>query len=160
MICYQEADRIADCLRSLSFCDEVVVVDSGSQDGTREIAQQLGARVILNAPFPGHKEQKQFAIEQARNDWVFCLDADERATPALQSAIVALFGQGLSGAGYEMPRHNHYLGASSGAACFGQIASCVCSIGGVRDGAAPIRTITWRCRTVARSCGWRRRSNT
>lgn len=110
VICYQEADRIADCLRSLSFCDEVVVVDSGSTDGTRDLAQQLGARVVVNAPFPGHKEQKQFAVESAAHDWVFCLDADERATPELQAAIVALMRQGLSGAGYEMPRQNHYLG--------------------------------------------------
>lgn len=111
MIAYQEADRIADCVRSLSFCDEVVVVDSGSKDGTRELAEQLGARVLVNAPFPGHKEQKQWCVEQARHAWVFCLDADERATPELQAAIADLAQRGaLTGAGYEMPRKNHYLG--------------------------------------------------
>lgn len=112
VICYQEADRIADCVRSLAFCDEVVCVDSGSSDATRAIAEGLGARVVVNAPFPGHKEQKQFAIEQARHDWVFCLDADERATPALAERVRALATAGqLAGAGYEMPRQNHYLGA-------------------------------------------------
>ena len=110
VICYQEADRIADCVRSLSFCDEVVVVDSGSTDGTPRIAAELGARVIANAPFPGHREQKQFAVEQAAHRWVLCLDADERITPPLQQRIEALAAQGLAGAAYEMPRHNHYLG--------------------------------------------------
>jgi glycosyltransferase involved in cell wall biosynthesis len=112
VICYQEADRIADCVRSLSFCDEVVVVDSGSTDGTQRIASELGARVIENRPFPGHREQKQFAVEQARFDHVFCLDADERCTPALQQRVRQLQQQGLAAA-YEMPRHNHYLGRIS-----------------------------------------------
>ncbi|MSR39880.1 MAG: glycosyltransferase family 2 protein [Planctomycetes bacterium] len=110
VIAYQEEDRIGDCVRSLAFCDEVVVIDSGSKDRTREIAAELGARVIDNAPFPGHREQKQFAIEQAKYDYVFCLDADERATPALQKQIVALAARTLDAAAYEMPRQNHYLG--------------------------------------------------
>lgn len=110
VICHQEEDRIGDCVRSLVCCDEVVVVDSGSTDRTREIAAGLGARVLLHAPFPGHVEQKQYAIAAARHDWVFCLDADERATPALQQRIRDLAAAGLQGAAYEMPRRNHYLG--------------------------------------------------
>lgn len=110
VICHQEQDRIADCVRSLSFCDEVVVVDSGSTDATVQVAAALGARVVTNAPFPGHRQQKQFAVEAARHDWVFCLDADERATPALQQRVRALAAAGLSGAAYEMPRRNWYLG--------------------------------------------------
>ena len=112
VITFQEADRIADCVRSLAFCDEVVVVDSGSTDGTRDIAAGLGARVITNAPFPGHREQKQFAVDQARFDHVFCLDADERVTPELQQRVQQLRRSGLAPA-YEMPRHNHYLGRIS-----------------------------------------------
>jgi glycosyltransferase involved in cell wall biosynthesis len=110
VICCQEADRIADCLRSLSFCDEIIVVDSGSTDATRAIAEGLGARVVVNAPFPGFKAQRQFAIDQAAHDWVLCLDADERATPALQARLQSLRAQGLQGVAYEMPRLNHYLG--------------------------------------------------
>lgn len=110
VISFQEADRIADCVRSLAFCDEVLVVDSGSSDGTREIAAGLGATVLVNAPFPGHKEQKQFAVDRARNDQVLCLDADERVTPELAARIGELAASGFPAAGYEMPRRNHYLG--------------------------------------------------
>ena len=113
VISFQEADRIADCIRSLSFCDEVIVVDSGSTDGTRQIAAELGARVLINQPFPGHREQKQFAVEQAAHAFVFCLDADERCTEALQQRVRAMQQQGLAAAAYEMPRLNHYLGRIS-----------------------------------------------
>ena len=112
VICYQEADRIADCVRSLAFCDEVVVVDSGSTDGTQRLAAELGARVLEHKPFPGHREQKQYAVEQCRNDHVFCLDADERCTESLQQRVRSLAQQGL-GPAYEMPRQNHYLGRIS-----------------------------------------------
>lgn len=110
VITWQEADRIADCVRSLAFCDEVVVVDSGSSDGTPDLAAGLGARVVVNRPFPGHREQKQFAVAQARNDWVFCLDADERCTPALQARVRELAAAGFAAGAYDMPRQNHYLG--------------------------------------------------
>lgn len=110
VMAFQEADRIADCVRSLQFCDEVLVVDSGSTDATRELAASLGARVVVHAPFPGMREQRQYCIDHARHDWVLLLDADERITAALQARIRALAGQGLTGAAYEMPRRNHYLG--------------------------------------------------
>ena len=82
IITFNEADRIGDCIASLAFCDEVVVVDSHSTDATAAIAQQLGARV-LQRPFDGFRSQKQFAVEQATHDWVLCLDADERVSDAL-----------------------------------------------------------------------------
>ncbi len=110
VIAHQEEDRIADCVRSLAFCSEVVVVDSGSGDRTREVAVASGARVSINAPFPGHREQKQHAVDLAANDWVLCLDADERVTPELRARLEDLRRGGLRGAAYEMPRRNHYLG--------------------------------------------------
>src|SRR5690606_6623304 len=111
VIAFQEEEHIAACVRSLlSCCDEVVVVDSGSTDRTREIAAEQGARVIVHAPFPGHREQKQYAVECAAHDWVLSLDADERVTPELAERIRALKHEGLVPPGYEMPRRNHYLG--------------------------------------------------
>jgi glycosyltransferase involved in cell wall biosynthesis len=110
VIAWQEADRIDDCVRSLTWCDEVVVVDSGSTDGTPERAAALGARVLHNAPFPGHREQKQWAVERAVHDWVLCVDADERVTDELRARLQELRAAGLRGAGYAMPRRNHYLG--------------------------------------------------
>jgi glycosyltransferase involved in cell wall biosynthesis len=110
VIAFQEEDRIGDCVRSLQFCDEVLVVDSGSTDCTPAIAAELGAKVLVHAPFPGHRQQKQWAVEQARHDWVLCLDADERVTPVLRERLVGLAQAGLEGHAYEMPRRNHYLG--------------------------------------------------
>lgn len=110
VIAFQEEDRVVDCVRSLAFCDEVLVVDSGSRDRTRELAAAAGARVLRNEPFPGHREQKQWAVEHALHDWVLCLDADERIGDALRERITSLRAAGLQGAAYEMPRRNHYLG--------------------------------------------------
>ena len=110
IITLNEADRIEACLRSLSFCDEIVVVDSHSNDGTRELAASLGARVI-ERDWPGYRSQKQFAVDAAGNDWVLCLDADERVTGSLRAEIVALRAAGFPGAaGWSVPRITDYFG--------------------------------------------------
>ena len=110
IITYNEADRIEDCLRSVSFCDELVVVDSHSTDSTRDIASSLGARVI-ERDWPGYRTQKQFAVDTASSDWVLCLDADERVTPDLRSEIEALRAGGFAGcAGWSVPRITDYFG--------------------------------------------------
>ncbi|MGH8152064.1 MAG: glycosyltransferase family 2 protein [Rhodanobacteraceae bacterium] len=111
VITLNEADRIGACLQSLGFCDELVVVDSGSTDGTRGLAAAAGARVIEHA-FEGFRSQKDFAVAQARHDWVLCLDADERVTPALRAAIEAARQEGLrQAAGYRFARCTEYFGA-------------------------------------------------
>ncbi|MEO0481645.1 MAG: glycosyltransferase family 2 protein [Planctomycetota bacterium] len=110
VISFQESDRIAECVHSLDFCDEIVVVDSGSTDGTAELAAEAGARVFRQVPFLGHREQKQRAVDLATHDWVMCLDADERITPALRARLIQLKQEGFQGSGYNMPRENHYLG--------------------------------------------------
>jgi glycosyltransferase involved in cell wall biosynthesis len=110
VIAFNEADRIGDCLASLAFCDEIVVVDSGSTDATRAIAEQAGARVLVR-PFDGFRSQKQFAVEQASHDWILSLDADERVDPALRAAIQAAQARGFAGvAGYRFARMSEYYG--------------------------------------------------
>jgi glycosyltransferase involved in cell wall biosynthesis len=111
IITLDEADRIEACIESLAFCDEIVVVDSGSNDATRELAAARGARVLTNA-FVGYRAQKDFAVRAARNDWVLCLDADERITPPLRAAIEHARGHGFaSAAGYRFARSTQYFGA-------------------------------------------------
>ncbi|MEL1263094.1 glycosyltransferase family 2 protein [Pseudoxanthomonas putridarboris] len=110
IIAFNEADRIGDCLASLAFCDEIVVVDSFSGDRTVEIAQAAGARV-LQRPFEGYRSQKQYAVEQARHDWVLCLDADERVGDELRASILRVRDEGFpSAAGYRFARLSDYFG--------------------------------------------------
>jgi glycosyltransferase involved in cell wall biosynthesis len=110
IITFNEADRIEACLRSVSFCDEIIVVDSHSSDATRARAAALGARVI-ERDWPGYRSQKQFAVDAARHDMVLCLDADERVSAALRAEIVALKAQGFAGAaGWSIPRITDYFG--------------------------------------------------
>jgi len=94
----------------LAFCDDIVVVDSYSNDATVAIAQAAGARV-LQRPFDGFRSQKHYAVEQAAHDWVLCLDADERVSPELQAAIEAARTRGFEGAaGYRFARLSDYFG--------------------------------------------------
>jgi glycosyltransferase involved in cell wall biosynthesis len=110
IITYNEADRIEACLRSLSFCDEIIVVDAHSTDATRARAAALGARVI-ERDWPGYRSQKQFAVDAAQHDWVLCLDADERLSAALQTEILARRAGGFASvAGYSVPRITDYFG--------------------------------------------------
>lgn len=110
IITYNEADRIEACVRSVSFCDEVIVVDSHSTDQTRELAAALGARVI-ERDWSGYRSQKQFAVNLARSHWVLCLDADERVSEPLRREIEALQATGFAGyAGWSLPRITDYFG--------------------------------------------------
>ena len=110
LIAQDEEKTIGDALASVAFCDEIVLVDSGSTDGTREIAQAAGARVIVNAPWPGFVAQRAFATRAARHDWVLALDADERVSGALREEIEAHRRRGFDAAGYRIPRVAWYLG--------------------------------------------------
>jgi len=110
IITRDEEDRLPDCLASLRWCDEIVVVDSHSEDRTREIAKSAGARVV-ERDWPGHVAQKEFAVRVASHDWVFCIDADERVSPELAAEIEARRAAGFGGAaGYSVPRLSSYLG--------------------------------------------------
>jgi glycosyltransferase involved in cell wall biosynthesis len=110
IITYNEADRIEACLRSVSFCEEILVVDSHSTDSTRQLAVSLGARVI-ERDWPGYRSQKQFAVDNASGDWVLCLDADERVSSGLRTEVEAVRESGFQGhAGWSVPRITDYFG--------------------------------------------------
>ena len=103
------APIIARCLRSLSFANDIVVVDAESVDDTASIARALGARVI-ERPWPGFGEQRRFALDQARNDWVLVIDSDEEVTAELALEIASVVSGGTSAAGYRVRRRNQFLG--------------------------------------------------
>ncbi len=108
VIALNAAERIGPCLASAGFADELLVVDSGSTDETVEVARRHGARVEQRE-WPGFGRQKQHAVSIARNDWVLCLDADERVTPRLERSI----REALAGRRYRawrMARRNRFLG--------------------------------------------------
>lgn len=110
IITYNEEKNIARCLQSVQpIADDIVVVDSGSQDNTRNIAERFGARIIVQ-PFLGYIEQKNFALDQARHEFVLSLDADEALSPQLLDSIVQLKKNGFTHMAYRMNRCSNYCG--------------------------------------------------
>jgi len=110
IITKNEAANLPGCLESVAFAKQVVVVDSGSDDGTLEIAREFGCEVF-SVPWKGFGAQKQAAIDRCREPWVLVLDADERIPPETQAAIRAVISGGEGAApGYSFPRKNFFQG--------------------------------------------------
>jgi len=109
VITRNEEANIADCLASLAFARERIVVDSGSTDATVAIAQSCGARVVAMHDWQGFGVQKNRALDLASEDWVISIDADERVTPALRDEILAALASPAADA-YSMPRLSSYCG--------------------------------------------------
>lgn len=109
IVTLNEERNIARAIESLRCADEVLVVDSGSTDQTREIALRHGARV-LEEPWRGYAGQKNYAAECACFDWVLCIDADEVIDKQLEAEIIALKQNGAVKDGYSFPRRAQYLG--------------------------------------------------
>jgi glycosyltransferase involved in cell wall biosynthesis len=103
-----EAARIGRCLDSVAWADEVVVVDSESEDGTAALCRERGARVFVR-PWPGYASQKNFGFDQATGDWILLLDADERVSEPLAAEIRGLLEGSAPRAVYLIPFKN-YLG--------------------------------------------------
>jgi glycosyltransferase involved in cell wall biosynthesis len=109
IITLNEQGNIARAIESLRCCDEVIVVDSGSQDRTMEIASKLGARIV-ETNWMGYAAQKNFAAEQASHDWILSIDADEALSEALEAELWQLKKTGPRYDAYTFPRMAQYLG--------------------------------------------------
>ncbi|MEA2626001.1 MAG: hypothetical protein QOD06_2046 [Candidatus Binatota bacterium] len=110
VVCFNEEEHIAACLESIRWCDEIVVVDSRSTDRTLDIASGFTERVFVR-DWPGYREQKQFALDQARHEWVLNVDADERVSSELRAEIQRELSLGdLDVDGFWIPRLVFYLG--------------------------------------------------
>ncbi|MGD0960941.1 MAG: glycosyltransferase family 2 protein [Methylomonas sp.] len=108
IIAYNEADKIADALKSVNWADELLVLDSYSSDDTANIAVELGA-AVKQLPFVTFGKLRNDAIAACRYDWVFSLDADERCTPEARAEIERILADPDADA-YYVPRRNWFMG--------------------------------------------------
>jgi glycosyltransferase involved in cell wall biosynthesis len=108
IITLNEELNLRDCLETVRWADEIILIDSGSTDRTVEIAREFNAKIFLN-PWAGMREQKNFAADKASGPWIFNLDADERIAPEGQREILATLANPAMDA-YSVPRKNFFLG--------------------------------------------------
>lgn len=109
VIAYNEAEKIEAAISSVLWADEVILADSHSTDGTTEIAERLGARVV-QVDFDGFGKLRNEAIAACRGDWIFSLDADERCTPEARDAILKVVADPDSVDIWRVPRRNWFMG--------------------------------------------------
>ena len=109
IIALNQAEKIEDAISSVLWTDEIVVADSNSTDGTAEIAQRLGARVV-QIPLTTFSELRNRAADACSHEWILSLDTDERCTAALRDEILALLAAGPSCDAYYIPRRNYFMG--------------------------------------------------
>ncbi len=110
IITYNEEKNIRRCLESVKWADEIIIIDSKSTDRTVEICREYTDKIILR-DFPGHIEQKNFALDQATHHWVFCIDADEEVNPYLRDEIKNVLEDSNPGkTGFYVSRKTEYLG--------------------------------------------------
>lgn len=114
IICMNEADYIANCLRTLAACGEIVIVDSGSYDGTLEIIERFIAAGwpinLIRRHWPGYAAQKQFALDQCRFEWCLNIDADERLDRALRDVLPQLLQAPSDIVGWRVSRRPYLIG--------------------------------------------------
>jgi glycosyltransferase involved in cell wall biosynthesis len=109
IITYNEEEHLSGCLQAVSWCDEIVVVDSGSTDKTLKICKDFNCK-IHHKDFNGFGEQKRFAVSLAENDWILNVDADEVVTKELKNEILAELDNNISVNGFYTPRSLFFLG--------------------------------------------------
>lgn len=104
LIVKNEADNLADCLATLDWVDEIVVLDSGSTDTTQAVALAANASFYVNSEWPGFGKQRQLAQSHVQSDWVLWVDADERVTPELKASILKVLANPTENTVYAIPR--------------------------------------------------------
>jgi glycosyltransferase involved in cell wall biosynthesis len=109
VIAFNEEERLAACLASVAWADDIVVVDAGSRDRTVEVARTFTERVLVR-PWTGFAAQKNFALAQARAPWVLSVDADEEVSGELRAEVRALLAGAPDCDGYRVPRRNIFWG--------------------------------------------------
>ncbi len=109
VIALNEERNIAECLESVGWADEIILVDSGSKDGTVKVAGQFGAKIFIQ-PWKGFAEAKTFAVSKTRNNWILWLDADERVPHELADEIQAMVKGPDLKAAYSIARRAYFLG--------------------------------------------------
>jgi len=110
LIAKDAADLLPECLESVSWADEIVLLDSGSSDGTRQVAARHGAKIYQSTEWHGYGKQRQLAQSYTRYPMIFMIDTDERVTPQLRDAILAVLEQPPSDKVYSCSRRNLFLG--------------------------------------------------
>lgn len=110
IITLNEETMIGDCLLSVKFADEIIVVDSGNTDQTNKIAKEYGARIIKSDSGSGYDQYRNDGLKAAKSDWILYVDADERVTPLLKQEIEQIISSDNQYSAYEIPRRNFYLG--------------------------------------------------
>lgn len=108
IIAFNEAEKIRDCINSVLWADEIILVDSNSTDGTIDIAEELGVKVI-QVIFEGFGKLRNQAISHCSGDWIFSLDCDERCTPELRNEILSTIKDAQFDI-YRIPRKNFFMG--------------------------------------------------
>jgi glycosyltransferase involved in cell wall biosynthesis len=110
VITRNEQANIEDCLKSVAFADEIIVLDNASTDRTADLARSLGARVYVTQDWPGFGSQKNRALAFATGDWVLSIDADERATPELRQEVLEIIQKKNDVQAYRFSRRSRYCG--------------------------------------------------
>jgi (heptosyl)LPS beta-1,4-glucosyltransferase len=110
MIAKNAADLLPDCLASVAWADEIVLLDSGSEDATPDVARAAGVKVYTNTDWQGYGLQRQRAQSYATGDYVLMIDTDERITPELRQSIQNVLNAPAPGAVYSIARRNYFLG--------------------------------------------------
>lgn len=110
IIAYNEVDKIRDCINSVLWADEIILADSNSTDGTIEVAESMGAKVV-QIPFNGFGDLRNNAIKACQGEWIFSLDSDERCTVEVRDEILAIVNDNNEEHEiYQVPRRNFFMG--------------------------------------------------